>query len=399
MVGAAIGTGLVARAAERGGADFLLALNAGRLRAQGLPSAASMLPVGDANADTAALAAHEIAPQVSVPVHDGLSVFGGPARPTSRLAELAETRLAGVVNFPGVVHYPPDVRRALDDAGAGFDAELEMLADARAAGFRILAYVKSGSGSGAEAAGRLAPEMICINFGWNAGGRLTDLVPDVSIDEAILRARHIARRLTRAAPGTHVLIEGGPVIHPRQVAEICAEAGTHGYVGGSTLDRLPIEESVYDRALAFKAAALARQAGLVGPSLALEETIGRLSALAEGPGPVLISGVPGTQRRGAAQLLDRLLGARGAPAQLFTEEQPEIETGILLFGRGADRPGLIERADQAILRIEPLAGLTHRWQRKLARFLDRGQVTRYRGQTTRRAADRHPFGHGAVGSG
>ena len=114
------------------------------------------------------------------------------------------------------------MRRALDDAGAGFDAELEMLADARAAGFRILACVKSG----AEAAGRLAPEMICINSGWNAGGRLTDLVPDVSINQAILRTRQSDRRPTRAGPATHVLIEGGPVVHPRQVAEIRAEAAT-----------------------------------------------------------------------------------------------------------------------------------------------------------------------------
>lgn len=35
-------------------------------------------------------------------------------------------------------------------------------------------------------------------------------MPDVSINEAILRARNIAQRLARSAPRTKVLIEGGP---------------------------------------------------------------------------------------------------------------------------------------------------------------------------------------------
>src|SRR5260370_42531370 len=37
LIGAAIGTGMIAKAAERGGADFLLALNAGRVRVMGAP--------------------------------------------------------------------------------------------------------------------------------------------------------------------------------------------------------------------------------------------------------------------------------------------------------------------------------------------------------------------------
>ncbi|WP_131802967.1 phosphoenolpyruvate hydrolase family protein, partial [Mesorhizobium sp. ORS 3428] len=35
MLGAGIGSGMTARAAERAGADFVLALNAGRFRAMG----------------------------------------------------------------------------------------------------------------------------------------------------------------------------------------------------------------------------------------------------------------------------------------------------------------------------------------------------------------------------
>lgn len=49
LVGAATGTGMTAKAAAQGGADFLLALNAGRLRVQGGPSISCMLPLADNN--------------------------------------------------------------------------------------------------------------------------------------------------------------------------------------------------------------------------------------------------------------------------------------------------------------------------------------------------------------
>ncbi len=393
LLGAAIGNGLVARAAERGGADFVLALNAGRIRACGLPSVASMLPLGDCNAEVLDFARREIAAQIALPVYAGLSVYDGLRARRDHLRRLAGSAVAGVVNFPTAVHHSGEVRASLEAAGLGFAAEMEMLAEARALGLSTLAYVKSERE--ALRAAELGPDMVCINFGWNAGGRLTELVPDVSINEAILRARTIARRLARDAPETTVLIEGGPVVHPMQVAEICAEAGTQGYVGGSTLDRLPIEDAVYDRALAFKSAARARRPapqaaqaprrtasglGLVGPSEALDTVLARLSALAASPGPTVITGEPGTQRHAAARLLLAIAAPDGPLFILNAEEQPAFETGVLLFGRGTDRPGLLEAADGGALQLEPLGALQARWQRKLARFLDRGSFTRYLGR-------------------
>jgi predicted TIM-barrel enzyme len=393
LLGAAIGSGLVARAAERGGADFVLALNAGQIRERGLPSVASSLPLGETNADMIRIAGRDIAAQIDVPVYAGLTVFGPPARLADDLSALVASEVTGVVNFPTVVHYSGEVRRSLDAAGWGFAAEMDMLAEAARRGLSTLAYVTTEAE--ARAAARIAPDMICINFGWNAGGRLTELVPDVSLNEAILRARTIARRLAREVPGTPVLIEGGPVVNPRQVAEICAEAGTQGYVGGSTLDRLPIEDAVYDRALAFKSAARARRpgrlqdarlrgvaeaAGLVGTSEALEDVLTRLARGAEGGGHLLISGPPGTQRHAAARVWLALAGREGRVSILDAEEQPAFETGVRLFGRGSARAGLLEQADGGALQIEPLRALEPRWQRKLARFLDRGSYTRYRGR-------------------
>ena len=52
LIGAAIGLGMTARAATDGGADFLLVLNAGRLRVMGAPSIAAKLPIRASNSFT-----------------------------------------------------------------------------------------------------------------------------------------------------------------------------------------------------------------------------------------------------------------------------------------------------------------------------------------------------------
>ena len=69
LVGVAVGSGLAARAAQSGGADFLLAINAGRMRNMGAPSVAGNLPIMDAMALTEAFASSEVLSQVSIPVY------------------------------------------------------------------------------------------------------------------------------------------------------------------------------------------------------------------------------------------------------------------------------------------------------------------------------------------
>src|ERR1700722_17673745 len=76
LVGAAIGTGMAAKAAERGGADFLLALNAGRFRSMGLPSAACLLALRDANDLVMEFGRSEILTQTSLPVFFGAAALG-----------------------------------------------------------------------------------------------------------------------------------------------------------------------------------------------------------------------------------------------------------------------------------------------------------------------------------
>jgi predicted TIM-barrel enzyme len=75
IVGAAIGSGAIALAAVEGGADFILALNAGRFRIMGAASTLSMLPVRESNSFSMSFAVDELLNRCPVPVYFGASVM------------------------------------------------------------------------------------------------------------------------------------------------------------------------------------------------------------------------------------------------------------------------------------------------------------------------------------
>ena len=127
LVGAAVGTGLFAQAAERGGADFVLALTAGRLRVMGTASLACMLPVCDSNAVVRSFGTKEFLGRLTIPVFYGASAMD-PDRSAVEIAEcIAADGFAGVMNFPTTAHFPPATLSALEWAGLGFAKEIELL--------------------------------------------------------------------------------------------------------------------------------------------------------------------------------------------------------------------------------------------------------------------------------
>ncbi|MCV6037549.1 phosphoenolpyruvate hydrolase family protein, partial [Escherichia coli] len=91
--------------------------------------------------------------------------------------------------------------------------------------------------------------------------------------------------MRRQAPSMLCLVEGGPIIDPGHLLQVCDASRANGYVGGSTLDRLPLEMSVMQTTSAFKTAGLLRKEaapagglpGLVGRSQAARQMAARLA--------------------------------------------------------------------------------------------------------------------------
>ncbi len=393
LVGAAIGAGILGQAAEQGGADFVLALNAGRFRIMGAASVACMLPIRDSNQFVKSFAPAELLSQCSVPVYFGASTLD-PGLSVDELADqIAELGFAGVVNFPTVAHYPAPVRAALDAVGIGFSKELALFAAAHARDLSTLAHVRTGEQ--ARAAAALGVDIICFNFGWNAGGA-KGLASEISVEEAAAHSREISRIVTRENPEAFFVLEGGPIEDPDHLATICRVARIHGYVGGSTIDRLPLAESVAGQTLRFKSAAvLARvlsheesdliafghRIGLAGTSEAMirvYETIRHFSGSNES---MLVSGARGTGRQTTVEALHTLSG--GDPktlAVIDAGETPGQQVMISLFGRGAVQSGgsltgLAARDDIASIAVRGIERIPLKMQARIAVYMERGRFT------------------------
>ncbi|SLN10130.1 Nitrogen assimilation regulatory protein [Roseivivax jejudonensis] len=330
LIGAAVGSGIAAQTAEVGGADLLLAVNAARMRNMGAPSIASMLPCHAATAMTDAFAAREILPRVSVPVLLGINCWDPDFTPESAVDRVAEQGFAGAVNFPNTTLMPRAMRQILDRAGRGFRREIEALARVQSAGYRALYYC--GAREHAQAAAEAGIDMILLNFGWNAGGSLGH-AQRASLEEVGLIARDYAALVRRIHPGAQILLEGGPVVSAEDLGHVARVATLDGYVGGSTLDRMPYEESVTNRIAGYRQAGR-RQDALTERQEALLRW-GRRHGFAGRSGPVLA----------CLEHLEALSGTRRAIAVTQEPGTPFAPTLSALDGGRRDAPHIDGRDD------------------------------------------------------
>jgi predicted TIM-barrel enzyme len=228
LLGAAIGTGLAAKAAERGGADFLLALSAGRFRSMGLPSVASLLALRDANRMVMEFGRSEILTQTSLPVFFGAAALA-TSDPHTLIDQIATAGFQGVTNFPSCIFLDGQYRRYLEASGLGFSRELELLQAARARGLATLAYVHTLEEAQAAAA---SVDMVNLDLGWNMGG-LFGVSSTDDLDQATRLGRAFVESVRNIRPQTRCLMEGGPIVTPDQMDQVCRGARIDGYIGGS----------------------------------------------------------------------------------------------------------------------------------------------------------------------
>jgi predicted TIM-barrel enzyme len=247
IVGAGCSNGLIAKSAEAGGVDLLIVYSTGRSRMMGLPTTS----IGHANLVTVDMF-DEIANVVNdVPIVGGAEGVDPTFMNLKRLINLFRDKgYAGLINFPTIGMLPE--RSAMrEDAGLGFSREVEMVRLSREMDYFTMAYVFTVEH--AQAMAKAGVDVLVPHVGWTVGGLVGRSAKSAPSFE---RSAQEVQAMIDAAQAIHsdciCLAHGGPYSSPEDTIRLYADTTAVGFVGASSIERIPVERAVRDAVAAFK---------------------------------------------------------------------------------------------------------------------------------------------------
>ena len=242
ILAAGCSVGLVAKCAELGGADLLIVYSTGRSRIMGLPTT----PIGHSNAITLAMY-DEIANVVNdTPIIGGVEAIDPTYLSLPRLiARFRQTGFSGLINFPTIGNNPG--RSAMrEDVGLGFSREVEMVRLARSqttspwptssmSSRRDRWPPRASTSRWRTSAGR--PEGL-------AGATESALTPAAAAE----RVQAMIEATLHEQPECHLPGARRAVRDARRTrATSTRTTDAVGFVGASSIERIPIERAVRRR--------------------------------------------------------------------------------------------------------------------------------------------------------
>lgn len=253
IIGTGAGIGLSAKFAEQAGADLILVYNSGRYRMAGHGSNAGLLAIGDANAIVLEMGEREILPIVKrTPVIAGINGTDPTRRMPDLIKRVTDIGYAGVINFPSHGIIDGRWRQSLEESGFGYDREVAMIAEAHSQEVFTMAYVFTADE--ATAMVEAGVDVVVAHAGLTVGGSI-GASPDLAItlDETVAMVQSIADAAAQANPDVIVVCHGGPIATPDDAQHVISNTNAVGFIGASSIERLPVETALLDTVASFKA--------------------------------------------------------------------------------------------------------------------------------------------------
>jgi predicted TIM-barrel enzyme len=255
IIGAGCSAGIIAKCAEIGGADLVIVYSTGKSRLMGLPTTR----MGDmvTNDVTMSMAAEILNVLKDTPVVGGAAATDPTRMDLSLLLEqFMEAGYSGIINFPTILSYSGQFRRGRESVGLGFSREIEMLRLARKAGIFTMAYVYSPEE--AQEVAKVHVDCIVPHIGGTSGG-----LSGFKGVESLKNAAEMAQKMIEAAMAidsdTICLSHGGPLATPEDTEYIYEHTDALGYVGASSIERIPVENAVMEVVKKFKAVGIGKR--------------------------------------------------------------------------------------------------------------------------------------------
>lgn len=249
IIGGGAGTGLSAKCSEEAGLDFIVVYNSGKYRMAGRSSMAGLMPYGDANQIVLDMGA-EILPLVDrIPVVAGVCGTD-PFRVMPRfLRRIKDEGFSGVQNYPTICLFDGIIRANLEETGLGFYKEAEMIAAAHALDLFTACYVANPDEAVAMA--EAGADVIVPHMGLTASGMIGARTA-LTLQESKVKVAELMDAARAVNPEVLVLCHGGPIFSPNEAAEVIRDVpGVDGFLGASSMERLPTEVAMVEHMRAY----------------------------------------------------------------------------------------------------------------------------------------------------
>jgi predicted TIM-barrel enzyme len=256
IVGAGAGTGISAKFAEAGGSDLIIIYNSGRYRMAGHGSLAGVLAFGDANQIVQDMGEREVLPVVrEAPVVAGVMGTDPMRQMPVLLRRLDELGFSGINNFPTVGLIDGRFRMELERTNMGFDREVAMIEQAGQRGFFTIVYVFNPDE--ARAMAEVGADCVIAHMGLTVGGSIgLERSDAMQLEQAPAAVQAIGEAAWRVKKDAILLCHGGPIAEPEDAAYVLARCDAVGFVGASSMERLPVERALTEQTRRFKAVPL-----------------------------------------------------------------------------------------------------------------------------------------------
>jgi predicted TIM-barrel enzyme len=254
IVGAGAGTGISAKFAEAGGADLIIIYNSGRYRMAGHGSLSGLLAFGDANQIVYEMGEREVLPVVKdVPVIAGVNGTDPLRQMPHFLKRLDDLGFSGINNFPTVGLIDGHFRAELEATNLGFNKEVDTIRAAHELGFFTIVYVFNPDESAQMA--RAGADVIIAHMGLTVGGSI-GLAREggvaMKLEDAPAKVQAIGEAAWAINKECILVSHGGPIATPDDARYVQERCDAVGFIGASSMERLPVETAITQTVRAFK---------------------------------------------------------------------------------------------------------------------------------------------------
>lgn len=255
LVVAGAGYGLMGIAEDEGGADLIMAYNTGIHRMNGLHSVSGFRAICNGNDEDLAMGKSLVPVVHNTPIIVGIGA-GDPYRSHERLIR----QMIDEEGFDGVTAFPKGT--GLDDPtcifastvkkfGLGVEAEAKLIRKCRDRDIFTVQYAHDDESL--KLFVDAGVDCVCAHMGGTAGGT-TGQGNDTtkSIDQVCELTQRFYEKAKSLNPELIILTHGGPLSSLEGVGEVLTRTDIHGFIGASTIERLPTEQAVMSAVSQYK---------------------------------------------------------------------------------------------------------------------------------------------------